>query len=220
MTNNAVGYVSVIGANLFDPILELVEKLETTAVVEPNEVQTSQPENGFACAIVALSVFLLESAINRTKYIRKDNEKTDIAEYFARISSDTELAKDIDEVVAVRDAIVHNHLWEANVYWDGAHSLKFRSPPKLLEGYGNKRQRRVINSKTRLSHRLSLNLFPPRIWRRDAYTTLRIVERALEVLEAIDRNYFTITYHYFMFRGEWQTLSQILIALPYIPKVG
>ena len=75
MENNSTGYVSVIGINLIEPILALVEKLEAKRVVEPNEVQTSQPENGFSCGIIVLSVLLLESAINRTKYVRGDKGK-------------------------------------------------------------------------------------------------------------------------------------------------
>lgn len=213
MKNNSSGYVSVIGANFLEPILKLIEELEAKPITKPNEVQTGQQENGFSCAIITLSLFLLESAINRTKYIRKDNEKIDIAEYISKVSSNNELASDVDEIVAVRDVIVHNHLWEADVFWDGAQSLKFSNSPKLLEAYGNKRLRRVMDIKTRLSHRLSLNLFPPRIWRHDAYVILRTVYHALAMLESIDHNYFTITYHYFMFSGELQTLDKILDAI-------
>jgi hypothetical protein len=213
------GYVTVIGANLIEPILMLIEELETKPATEPNEVQTGQRENGFSCAIITLSVFLLESAINRTKYIEKDKTpRGDIANYISELSKNVELGNDVDEVIGVRDVIVHNHLWEAEIYWDGEQSLKFENSPKLLEGYGNNRFQRVLNVETRLSHRLGLNLFPPRIWRRDAYAVLRVVYQALITLETINHNYFTITYHHFMFSGELQTLSQILDSLPHSHK--
>ena len=106
--------------------MELVQKLEAKPIIEPNEVQTDQYENGFSCAVITLSLFLLKSAFNRTKYIRGDNnDKSDVIQYLSKLFSDFELANDVDEIIAVRDAIVHNHLWEANVFWDGAHSLKF-----------------------------------------------------------------------------------------------
>ena len=140
--------------------------------------------------------------------------------YFLKLSNDESLSNEVDEIIAIRDAIVHNHLWEANVFWDRADSLKFREPPKPIEGYGNNRRNRVMNKRTRLSHQLSLNLFPPRIWRRDAYVILGVVYHALATLENIDHNYFTITYHYYMFSGELQTLSQILQTLPYSQKAG
>ena len=178
MASDSVGIVSVIGINLLEPILELIEKLETTPFADPNEVQAVPQENGYSCAIVTLNALLLESAINRTKYIRHEICDDDSVDYFAKVTYDNELAKDIDEVVAIRDAVVHNHLWEADVYWDDNLKLKFSKPPKLLEGFGNKRQRRVMDPKTKLSRRLKLNLFPLRISRNDAYTSLRVVGRA------------------------------------------
>ena len=189
-------------------------------VAEPNEVQTSQYENGFSCGIIALSLFLLESAINRTKYIRGEKVKSDLQKYFLSLSKDKMLSNEIDEIIAVRDAIVHNHLWEANVFWDRASSLKFSEPPKLIQGYGNERRRRVMNESSRLTHKLGLNLFPPRIWRRDAYVILGVVYKALATLENIDYNYFTITNRYFMFSGELQTLNQVLETLSYSKKAG
>ena len=220
MENNSTGYVSVIGFNLIEPILELIGKLESARFAEPNEVQTAQRENGFACGIIALSLFLLESAINRTKYVRGDKSKSDLKKYFLMLSKDEALSNEIDEIIAVRDAIVHNHLWEAKVYWDGEYSLKFSEPPKPIEGYGNSRRDRVMNESTRLSHQQSLNLFPPRISRRDAYIVLDVVYNALVTLENIDHNYFTITNHYFMYSGELQTLGQILETLPFSRKAG
>ena len=158
MSNSSVGTVSVLGVNLIEPVLELVGKLEATPLVTPNEVQATPQENGYSCGIVTLNTLCLESAINRTKYIRHEICDDDIVNYFVKVTSDSELAKDVDEVIALRDAVVHNHLWEADVYWDDNYQLGFRTPPKLLEGFGNKRQRRVMDPKTRQSRRLKLNL--------------------------------------------------------------
>jgi hypothetical protein len=82
MTHNSQDYVSVIGFSLIQPVIELVEKLESSAVVEPNEVHTGQGENGYSCAAVALTILLLESALNRTRYLRKDanSERISVAE--------------------------------------------------------------------------------------------------------------------------------------------
>jgi hypothetical protein len=213
MSNDSVGIVSVLGANLVEPILVLIEKLEGTNFIEPNEVKALPQENGYSCAIVTLNALLLESAINRTKYIRHEISNEDSVDYFAKLTSNSELAKDVDEIIAIRDAVAHNHLWEADVYWDDNFKLTFSKSPKLLDGFGNKRLRRVIDSKTILSRRLKLNLFPLKISRNDAYTSLRVVERALEALEAKDRNYFTITNQYFKFRGDLHTLKRILDML-------
>ncbi len=214
MTSSSVGIISVIGINLLEPILALVEKLESMPLVEPNEVQVGPQENGYSCAIVTLTALLLESAINRTKYVRHENNRDDAVEYFSKVTSDIELAKDIDEVIAVRDAVVHNHLWEADVDWGENFRLKFNKAPKLLKGFGNTRLRRVMDPRTRLSRRLKLHLFPIRIWRMDAYVSLRVLERALEALEAKDANYFAITNQYFKFRGNLYPLNKIIGTLP------
>lgn len=214
METNSETHVSVIGVSLIRPILTLVETLESQPPVEPNEVKTGDRENGYSCAIAALAGFLLESALNRTRYVRgEDGERISPAEYFAKISPDPELAADVEEVFAVRDAIVHNHLWKARTFWDANGSLKFKEPPQLLKGYGDHRLRRVMNPTTRLSQRLELNLFPERIWRRDAYIILKTVGRALETLESMKREYFYISPIHFAFRGQDFCFHEILNAL-------
>jgi hypothetical protein len=104
MTQNSEDYVSVIGFTLIQPTIELVEKLESWAVVEPNEVQTGRNENGYSCSVIALAVLVLESALNRTRYLRKDasSRKISIAEYFSKISPDQNLALDVNEIFAIR----------------------------------------------------------------------------------------------------------------------
>jgi hypothetical protein len=191
--------------------------LESLPPKPPNEVQTNPEENGLSCGVITLSALLIESAITRTRYRRSEISKDDQAKYFEKVTSNTELAKDIDEVIAVRDAIVHNHLWEADVDWHPqTFQLIFKSPPILVKGFGNQRRRRVTDEKTRQSRRLKLNLFPLRIWRADAYASLRVVAKSLEALETVDPNYFSITTQYFTFHAHSHlyTLRQITDLLP------
>lgn len=208
-------YVSVIAASLIRPILTLVETLEAQKPAVPNEVQTGLRENGYSCAITALTVFLLESALNRTRYVRGDKAERDASKYFTKISRDPELAADVEEVFVARDAIAHNHLWKARTCVDKGR-MRFREPPQLITGYGNDRLRRVMDPATRLSHRLGLNLFPARIWRRDAYITLKTVGRALKMLESMKREYFYISAEPFEFSGQDLTLYEILdkVSIP------
>jgi hypothetical protein len=188
MNESSLDYVSVVGPRLVQPVIDLIEKLESLSATEPNEVQSSPTENGCSCAVVVLSALVLESALNRTRYLRNDaSEPPHVADYFKMISSDQDLALDVNEVFAIRDAIVHNHLWEAKI---DPVAMKFISPPELLPGYGGKRFQGVMDGKTRLSRKL--NLFPSRICRRDAYIVFKTVGRALIALEKMDSNYFPI----------------------------
>jgi hypothetical protein len=220
MRTQSMGIVTAIGMNLLEPILSLVEDLESRKLVTPNEVQASQPENGRSCSVAVLSVFLLESAINRTRYIKSSSLQDSDAgtrqsapDYFTVISPDPELAKDVEEVFALRDMIAHNHLWEADVKWDAAMKLRFASDPVLIQGYGDRRFRRVLDQRTRRSIRLALNLFPLRVWRRDAYLVLAKVVEALLALEEMDRRFVYISQQTFLFRQKYSRLGEIVRSL-------
>jgi hypothetical protein len=118
MSSNSINIITVIAASLLEPLAGLVTELQSFPVIPANEVQGAPRENGYSCAVVALSVVLLESAINRTKYRRGDGARSDPVNYFRSITAKPDLSDELDEVIAVRDAIVHNHLWEHNAYWE------------------------------------------------------------------------------------------------------
>jgi hypothetical protein len=184
---NSLEYVPVVGFHLIQPLLDLVEKLESLPAAEPNEVLTAPPENGYSCAVILFTTVLLASVLNRTRYVRDDASNTHVADFFRKISPNQDLAHDVSEIFAIRDAIVHNHLWKAEI---DPVTMKFTSTPELLPGYGEgKRFEAVMDPKTRLSRRLKLNLFPPRISRRDAYIVFKTAVRTLEQLEKMDRRY-------------------------------
>lgn len=154
---------------------------------------------------------MLESALNRTRCLRKDaSEPTHVADYFKTISSDRDLAVDVNEVFAIRDAIVHNHIWKAKI---DPVAMKFISPPELLPSYGRKRFLDVMDPKTRLSRKLTLNLFPSRICRGDAYIVAKTMGRALTALEEMDPNYFPIRFEHVLFQREFVRLPEVLNAL-------
>jgi hypothetical protein len=212
MSTGSTGYLSIIGFSLIEPLFSLVETLEAAESKEPNEVQTGRQENGYSAAIVVLSVLLLESAINRVRYFKgEDGRIPAAAGYFTTISPDPELAKAVDEVFAVRDVIVHNHVWEAQIYWDRGQGMKFVAPPKIREGYGNRRFEEVMDLESRLSRHLNLNLFPSRIWRRDAYIVLKTVGQALKALE--DFGPTSLDHEHFEFQGRELTFHEVIAAL-------
>jgi hypothetical protein len=211
MNESSLDYVSVVGTRLVQPVIDLIEKLELLSPTEPNEVQSSPTENGYSCAVVVLSALVLESALNRTRYLRKDaSEPPHVADYFRKISNDGNLALDVNELFAIRDAIVHNHLWEAKI---DAVAMKFVSPPKLLPDYGGKRFRGVMDSETRPSRKLKLNLFPSRICRSDAYIVFKTAGRALMTLEKMDRSYFPISWQPFTFHHKTVRFPEVIEAL-------
>jgi hypothetical protein len=215
MAENEDGFVSVIGAALIQPILDLVEKLESMKPILPNEVKTGQPENGYSLATIVLSVILFESALNRTAYVR--GEKRGGPDYFKEIAADKDLAAQVEEIFAVRNVIAHNHLWEAKITWSEDTPLKFAEPPELREGYGDKRHVKVIDQSTRKSKILGINMFPARIWRRDAYIALKTIAKGLNAIESMDRRYFYLSPNHFRFQKKTVTFHQMTDQLA-IPK--
>jgi len=215
MPKNENGYVSVVGHSLIQPILDLVENLESKPPVRPNEVQTGQRENGYSLAIIVLSAILFESVLNRTAYVR--GEERSGPDYFKEISPDKNTAAEVEEIFAVRNVIAHNHLWEATTTWsERDDGLKFAEPPILREGYGDKRHVVIIDSKTRKSRLLGINMFPPRIWRRDAYIVMKTVAKGIGVIESMDRRYFYLSPNHFWFQKRTVTFSEVMgqLAIP------
>jgi hypothetical protein len=213
MVKKSHGYLSIIGFSCIEPLLKLLETLEAASPKVPNEVQTGRWENGYSAAIVVLAAVIFESTINMIRYHEKDTSKDNVAKYFAKISPDPELAAAIDEVFAIRDAIVHNHLWDGQIFWE-KHRMRFLVPPTRQEGYGNTRFEKVMDPVTRCSRRLGLNLFPNRIWRRDVHIVLKTVSRAFTTLQVRYHAYLSLDIESYEFQGQELPFYEIIAALP------
>src|SRR5690606_739628 len=98
---------------------------------------------------------------------------------------EADLAKDIEEIFVVRDAIVHNHIWEAQV-----NAQNMRLVSACLPGwYGDSKFSSVVDQSTRQTRRLHLDVFPTRIHKGTAATVLRKVAQGLRLLEEQDTRY-------------------------------
>lgn len=165
------GYISSASSNLTDVIVSLLETLASRPLVPPNEVQTSGPENGPACAVIVLVAIVIEGSVNRLRYF-VDNERCAPTEDTGRRRRrehvldwldgrlDVDLHVRCEEVFCVRDVIAHAHTWHART--NPFPTLHFAEQPRLHR-YGDQRFRRVIDQGTRRSRVLRLNAFPTRI---------------------------------------------------------
>ena len=213
-TGRADKYVSVIGVALVTPLLHLLEDLHELESSPPNTVQASNPENGLALGVVTVAAIMMESALNRVRFVRKDHPRDKPSvDYFKSVVGDDALAADLEEAVVLRDAIVHNHLWEAFVGDGPDGHLRFWGAPTLPPGYGDDKFRKVMDPQLRVTRRLGLNLFPPRIDRRDAHIVVKTVAKSLRALESKDREYFPIQDNHFEFNGKDLTLYEIADSL-------
>ena len=110
-------YVSAVFVRLLQPIADLCDQMLRLSSGEPNEVQTSPRENGYAISIIALAAFLLEGACGRVRYVSGWNQKQCSPAATLRHFGANDLADRVEEIFVVRDAIAHAHLWTAKISW-------------------------------------------------------------------------------------------------------
>jgi hypothetical protein len=194
------GYLSIIASNLVFPIVSLYESLDTLVKSEPNEVQASPLENGYSLGIITLTVLMVESAISRPQYMMKINPPQKALE-FVRREFQTDLFQKVEELFVIRDIIAHNHVWEANIYWDEGGELKLIDA-QLVRGYGDKKFEKVIDSNTRKTRILGLNVFPNRISRSDAIIVLKTAFEFLSAVESESHNYISLAALLFKYKGD------------------
>jgi hypothetical protein len=92
----------------------------------------------------------------------------------------------LTDVYVLRDSIFHNHLWEIEFSWTGSPSTTFHGAV-LDPAYGDAKHRGRVNTKTRRTKALGLNIVPTRVDRRDALKVFKTVWKALLFLESKDR---------------------------------
>lgn len=201
-------YVSIIVGALFHPLIVLIGKLYSTKTCHPNEVQTNQMENGYSVSIIILAALILEAAIQRTAYVRKEIFPKPVFKYLEGILKNNQTVLDVEEVFVLRDVIAHNHLWEGEVSSD-ADGLKFSKSPQLIAG-GDVKHRRVFDQRERVTKRLRLNVFPPRIWRKDAWEVIHVMWKVILDLEAIDRRYVYLSQIHYETEKGFKKFEEIL----------
>jgi hypothetical protein len=193
-------YVSVLFVNLLQPIFDLFELLEHSDPKGPNEVQAGMLENGYAVSVIILSALIVESALNRTRYVRNEHQREGAIDTLKRLGTG-DLASDIEEVFVLRDIIAHNHIWTAAMRWDDNSGMALDSAEKLPV-YGDQKFNRVVDSTTRSTRRLHLDAFPNRIHRATAIAVLKKSVEVLKFLEGVDRRYVYLSQPWHVTRGK------------------
>ena len=68
MTATDFDYITAVFLHYLQPIADLCERMLDQCSGEPNEVQTSARENGYALSIISLTAFFFEGACGRARY--------------------------------------------------------------------------------------------------------------------------------------------------------
>lgn len=185
------GYISIVASNFVFPIVSLFESLNNVGAHPPNEVQASPIENGYSLAIITLTVLMVESAVSRTQYMMKVSPPQKALKFIKKIFSN-DLYQKVEEIFVIRDTIAHNHVWEANIYWDENGMLRLVDAQRV-KGYGDNKFEKAVDDNNRKTKLLGLNVFPNRICRTDAVIVLRTAFEFLSETERKDHNYFSVS---------------------------
>lgn len=192
--------ISVIGVNYLYPISTLIEARSSFHTIGPNEVQAARWDNGFAVSLIVLNVLLLESIINRVKYINKIAPSMKPIVFIEETKWTKIFYERLLEVFVVRDVIAHNHIWEAEFIWNDEFDMKLIEA-HVIDGYGDKKFKTVLDQGSRKTRILGLNLFPTRINWNDFRIVMKEVLCFIQETEKQDQNYFRISNEFVKYRN-------------------
>lgn len=130
----STGYLSIIGYNYLIPIGTLLKNLYSLKQSNPNEVQSSPKENGYSVSLVVLNVLTLESLIRRTQYLVGKKDIRHPVDFIREEFPDCNIIWSIEELFVIRDVIVHNHVWDAQIVWDDEMIMRFNSVDRGMGG--------------------------------------------------------------------------------------
>lgn len=173
--------------------------------------QVSVLENTYATAGVVLTVLGIEAYRNRIYYLEKQkvgkNLARDISTAFKNKSSsflDQEFEKLLTEVFILRDVIVHNHIYEVDVFTDSAWEM-LGHRQKLLEGYGDERKRfgGFVTERTRKTKSLGFNVQPAKVGFEDLFTLLVIYDLFIGVSNKLFPNSYVPFHFSHKLNGSW-----------------
>lgn len=208
--------ISCIGISYVEPILHLYKELISHNYSGNSKIKVSPRENGYSVSIIVLSVLMIESCLNRIKYLEKNKEENlkFFKNKFEKQNSD--LYKELIEIYILRDLIVHNHIWRISyVYDDNYDEIKIYQ--KLLDGYGSKRWNKgdgkyslCVNKKTKKTKFLGLNVNPIKIDTKEVKIVLRVLKEFFEFFDGINLSYFAMKNNSFMFNGDFKKFSEII----------
>jgi len=209
MTNNTNRKeITCIGTNILESIITLYETAKSFSYSGKSKIRVSSRENGFAVSITILSVLLIESILNRIKYLKSDTEKNNVEFFKNQFTKEILLYKKLKEIYILRDVIIHNHIWEINyVYNNNYEETKIQR--KLTQIYGDKKFRECLNEQMHKTKILKLNIIPTKISLKDIIIIFKAIKKLLIFLKKKNRNYIYLN-EYYKYDGKLLTFLDII----------
>ena len=187
-------YITVIGSNFLEfVVLGLIDeslKAYLKTDFSKKGFQTSVWEHSHAAAAIVLSVIGIEALRNRIYFLKGIKVDRSVPNDLCEILRDEKVGFPADklqdmltEVFVTRDAIVHNHIYQVEVFSDKKWAI-LAHKQRLLKGYGfDLKYKRSVNSRTRKTKLLKLNVQPAKISFEDIFKVLVITDLLIAILQ-------------------------------------
>ena len=210
-------YIEFIVMDLMSKTFEAYKKIGFSG----RHFQTSMWEHGHATAAIILIAIGIEAYRNRIYYLTKDNVSrgtsaviNDLSNMLSRKNQTfptSKLKQLLTEVFVIRDVIVHNHIYEVEILSDQNFKMVGHKQ-KLLKGYGfDAKYKASVNSRTRKTKLLKLNVQPAKIGFEDLFKLLVVLDLLVGVTQNIlGRAYIPFHVHYKINEYWVRNLSEIL----------
>ncbi len=207
--------ISVIGNAYFQPIATLVEALLQESAPESDELKTTSREYGYSAAICVLSVVSLESWAMRLRFFNQTHaaaQEHTALEFLVKLHPALPLQGELREVVVLRDILVHNHVWELDFSWDSTYTRTV-DQAALAPGFGDRKYAACVDTATRTTRALGLNVVPLKVDRGDVTKVIRTVWAVFMYLEANDPNARFLSHFALKFRSRKAYFKDVVAAL-------
>lgn len=187
--------ITVIGANFLDFVVWDLVKGSFLTYCNTNfsnkRFQTPMPEHSRAAAAIVLSVLGIEAYRNRVYCLEKrevcSSVSNSLCDMITEKSSNfpaRKLKDLLEEVFVVRDVIVHNHIYEVTVTYQGFNIKGHRQ--RLLQGRTDDlKYKRHVNKRTKKTKLLKLNVQPTKISFEDIFKVLLVVDLTIKIMQQV-----------------------------------
>jgi len=195
--------VTVIGAQLFEPIAHLVGRMLARPFQQSDRVSSNYHESGYAASIILLLAVAVESMVARDRYFNKKaigKQGLPVPEYMKEIHRFRGYHR-LSELFVLRDAIAHNHFWVLDYLWSDGKRRKLTSATRVTWS-GNRRLAKRLNPKTFRTKLLRANVIPARMDRKDVHAAFLISLSVLDFLARRGANPVTVTNSSVGFNGQ------------------
>ncbi len=178
--------ISCIGS-YSQPIVDLDKIMHSFKYSGESEIKVSPRENSYAVSIIALCVLMIESIINRVKYIENKNAEKNL-NFFYNFFQDKKLGDELTEIYIIRDCIFHNHLWEFEIKYDESYKEEILQKI-LMEGYSDLKYNIFVDKEKMQTKNLNLNINPIKICRDDVIKVFKFLYNLFTYFESKNKIY-------------------------------